>query len=210
MLRSSLALVTAPATEPVTTAEAKAWARIDGTDDDAVIAGLIVTARQATEEYLRRSIISQTWKLTLDLSCSGLRDLPEGVYDLPMTALYGGLPRTIPLPKGPVVSITSVVTYDLSNTASTYATGNYRVDASGDRLVLNYGAIWPNTIRPQAGCEITYVAGYTTVPQPIKTAIMIHVASLYEQRGMCEDPMALPPAVQSLLGRYRIMGDRLG
>ena len=212
MLRQSLALVTAPASEPVTLVEAKAWARIDGDDEDDLITGLITSARQAAEEYLRRSLISQTWKLTLDLACSGLSHLPEGVYDLPVSALYGDLPSTIPLPKGPVSAITSVVTYDLDNASSTFDSSNYRVDASGDRLILNYGAIWPSNIRPQSGCEITYVAGYganaSDVPRPIRTGILIHAASLYEQRGMCDDP--LPVAVQRQYANYRIMGDRLG
>ncbi len=213
MLRQSLALVSAPATEPVTLSEAKAWARIDGSDDDAIITALITAARQAAEQHLRRSLITQTWKLTLDLSCSRMNDLPEGVYDLPMSALYGGLPQSIPLPKGPVSSITSVVTYDQNNTAATFDAANYRLDSSGERLLLNYGAMWPSSIRPQAGCEITYVAGYGNagaVPQPIKSGMLIHIASLYEQRGNCEDAMALPPGTKMLYQPYRIMGDRLG
>jgi hypothetical protein len=213
MLRYSLALTTAPASEPVTLAEAKTWARIDGTDDDTTITALITAARQAAEQHLRRSLITQTWKITLDLSCSRLNDLPEGNYDLPISALYGGLPQSIPLPKGPVSSITSVVTYDLDNTASTFSAANYRLDSSGERLILNYGALWPSSIRAQAGCEVTYVAGYgaaASVPQPIKQGIMIHIASLYEQRGNCEDSMDLPPGTKMLLQPYRIMGDRLG
>lgn len=207
----SLTLDTAPTSEPITLAEAKAWARIDGDDEDDLITGLITSARQAAEEYLRRSLITQTWKLTLDLSRNGLNDLPAGHYDLPATALYGDLPCSIPLPKGPVSAISSVVTYDLNNASSVFASSNYRLDVAGDRLILNYGAIWPSSIRPQAGCEITYVAGYgdaTAVPRPIRTGILIHVASLYEQRGMCEDP--LPVAAQRQYGQYRIVGDRLG
>lgn len=212
--RRSLTLVTAPTTEPVVLADAKAWARIDDTTDDTLVTQLITSARMAAEEYLRRALITQTYKLTLDLSCSFLGAAwSDGVYDLPVTALYGGLPRTIELPKGPIQSITAVTTYDLNDTATTYSSSNYHIDAAGERLVLNYGAIWPANLRPVAATEITYVAGYgdaSAVPQPIKTGMMIHVASLYEQRGMCEDAMALPPGTAQLYNQYRIMGDRLG
>ncbi|MBP3955402.1 phage head-tail connector protein [Gemmata sp. G18] len=213
MLRQSLALITPPATEPVTLAEAKAWARVDGTEEDAIFTALITAARQAAEEFLRRSLITQTWKLTLDLCAGANKPWWDGVREGAMSSLYGGLPGSVPLPKGPVQSISSVVTYDLNNAASTFAASNYRVDASGDRLLLNYGAVWPSNVRPEAGCEITYVAGYgaaAAVPQPIKTGILTHVAALYEQRGQCDDPSALPPAALSLYGRYRVMGDRLG
>lgn len=212
MLRQSLALVTAPTEEPVTLDEVKAWLRLDGDDEDDTLESLITAARQSAEEYLRRSLITQEWKLTLDL-CSDREPWWDGVREGAISSLYGGLPRTIPLPKGPAKSLISVVTYDLTNTNSTFASSNYRVDASGDRLLLNYGAVWPSSIRPQAGVEITYVAGYgaaDAVPKPIKTAILTHVAFLYEQRGGCDDPASLPTTVQSLLGRYRIMGDRLG
>ena len=207
----SLTLVTPPTDEPVTLEEAKAWLRIDGDDDDDLITSLITAARTAAEEYLRRSLISQSWRLTLDLACSGLRNLPEGVYDLPVSALYGDLGSVISLPKGPVSAISSVTTYDSSNNSSVFDSANYRVDTAGDRLILNSGAAWPSNIRPLSGCEVVYVAGYgeaNDVPKPIRSGILIYVASLYEQRGMCDDAMALPAGTKSLYGPYRIMDYR--
>jgi hypothetical protein len=213
--RRSLTLVTGPASEPVTLAEAKAWARIDDDADDSVVTHLITAARMAAEEYLRRSLLSQSYRLTIDLTGDALGNfLGDGVYDLPVTALYGGMPRVIELPKGPVQSITSVTTYDLSDTSSIFSSSNYHVDAPGERLVLNYGTIWPSNLRPIAACDILYVTGYgtaaTSVPAPIRQGILIHIASLYEQRGQCEDAMDLPPGAKQLYNQYRIMGDRLG
>lgn len=211
----ALTLVSAPAVEPVTADEAKNWLKIDDDTDDPTIQQLITTVRTAAEQDLRRSIITQSWKLTLDLSGNGLGDcLGEGTYDLPITALYGGLPNCIDLPKGPVQSVTSVVTYALDNTPSTYASSNYLVDTAGDRLVLNYGAIWPAGLRQRAACEVTYVTGYgatsSSVPSPLKHGMLIHLASIYEQRGMCADAMSLPPGTRQLYGQYRIIGGRRG
>lgn len=210
--RRTVSLVTAPSTEPVTLDEVKTLARIDGTDDDALLSQLIGAATRTAEEYLRRSLITQTHKLTIDLSCHA-DNLPDGIYDLPETALYGGLPRAIELPKGPVQSITSVKTYDTSNTESTFASASYSVDTAGERLYLNLGYSWPTNLRPYAAVVINYVTGYgtaTAVPQPIKTAIQMIVATLYENRGQCDDPNGIPVTAKALLDQYRIMGDRLG
>ena len=79
--RTSLKLVTPPATEPVTLAELKAWAKIDTDADDALITSLLAAARQAAEDYTRRSFITQSWRLTLDLEPSDFdRNWAPGVY----------------------------------------------------------------------------------------------------------------------------------
>jgi hypothetical protein len=213
--RSATTLVTASANEPVSLAEVKAWGRIDGTTDDPLLTALIGASRAATEEFLRRSLITQTWRLSLDLPASrAYRDLPEGVYELPVTALYGGLPREIALPRGPLRTVTSVTTYDTSNTGSVYASSNYLVDTASDRIVLNDTAVWPGVLRQRAACQIEYTAGYgadaTDVPQPIRTAICMHVSALYESRGQCEGDVDLPAGCKQLLRQYRIIGDARG
>ena len=212
MSRPALTLVTPPASEPVTLAEAKAWARVDSADEDAVLTGLVAAARAAAEEYLGRSLVTQTWKLTLD-PCGRRGEWFEGTYDLPVDYFDGDLPRAFDLPRGPVASVTSVTTYDPSNVAALFAAPNYRLDAAGARLLLNPNAYWPGNLRAAGGCEIVYVAGYgksSSVPQPIKTGILIHAASLYEQRGQCTDAMALPPGAEQLYRPYRVVGGRRG
>lgn len=213
-MRHSYTLVTPPAAEPVTLDEAKAWAKIDADDDDALVSQLVTAARITAEEFTRRVFVTQTWRLTLDLEASLLNSaLPEGKYDLPVTALDGGLPREVQIPKPPLQSVASVTTYALDNSSSSFASSNYLVDTAGGRLVLNLGCIWPPNLRPRAAVEINYVAGYgdtgSDVPQPIKTAILIHVASMYEQRGQSADAMSLPPGSRQLLTQYRAVGDRL-
>src|SRR4051794_31826498 len=97
-----------------------------------IVAALITAARTAAEGHLPRSPITQSWKLTLALADSPLnRQLSGGVFDLPVSALYGGLGRNVELPKGPVQSITSVTTYALDNSSGTYASSNYFLDTAG-------------------------------------------------------------------------------
>lgn len=207
MIRSTPTLVTAPATEPVTSAEAKAWMKVDSTDDDTLIGNLITAAREAAEKYTRRAFITQTWKLTVDLGGNSLdMALPDGLYELPVSALYGEIPREISLPYQPLQSITSVVSYSTSNVSSTYASTNYFADTANSRIVLNDGSVWPSDMRRKAGLVITYVSGYgtlaSTVPQSIKHAIMMHIQKMYDERIVCD----MPESCANLLRQYRIYG----
>lgn len=60
-------------TEPVTVTEFKNYAKIDtGSLDDAIIADLIVTAREQIEDYLGMSIINRTVTTILNNSCGGI------------------------------------------------------------------------------------------------------------------------------------------
>jgi len=59
-------LLTPPAAEPVTLADAKAWLRVEHDDDDDVIAALIAGARSHVEAQTRRALITQSWRLVLD------------------------------------------------------------------------------------------------------------------------------------------------
>jgi uncharacterized phiE125 gp8 family phage protein len=62
----SSVLITPPAAEPVTLADAKAYLRVAHSDDDAVIAALIAGARSHVEAQTRRALITQTWRLIRD------------------------------------------------------------------------------------------------------------------------------------------------
>src|SRR5437764_15038109 len=59
-------LLTPPAAEPLTLADAKAFLRVAHSDDDAVIAALIAGARSHVEAQTRRALITQTWRLVRD------------------------------------------------------------------------------------------------------------------------------------------------
>ena len=59
-------LLTAPALEPVTLAEAKRHANVVASDDDTLITALIVAARELVEQDTSRALINQTWELELD------------------------------------------------------------------------------------------------------------------------------------------------
>ena len=62
----TLFLVTGPATEPLTLAEAKSWLRVDGTTEDGLIQSLITSARLAVEAATNRLLIAQQWRWSFE------------------------------------------------------------------------------------------------------------------------------------------------
>jgi uncharacterized phiE125 gp8 family phage protein len=62
----SAILLTAPAVEPVPLDEAKAYLRVEHSDDDDVIAALIAGSRIHVEAQTRRALITQSWRISAD------------------------------------------------------------------------------------------------------------------------------------------------
>ena len=161
-------LVSGPGAEPVTLAEVKEHLRIDDTDSDDVLTGLIKTAREYVEKITRRALISQTWDMFLD-------EWPDEKY--------------IEVRYPPLQSVTSVTYTDSGGTVNTLSTEKYEVDTDSEpgRVTLKYGKSWPSdTLWPNNPIKVRYVAGYgssgSDVPQAILTAIKMLVAHRFENR----------------------------
>ena len=59
-------LLTPPAVEPLSLAEAKAFLRVETADDDSLIAALIAAGRIHVERQAGLALITQGWRLVLD------------------------------------------------------------------------------------------------------------------------------------------------
>jgi uncharacterized phiE125 gp8 family phage protein len=176
----------APTSEPITVAETKLFARIDGSDEDTLIEGFIQGVREATETYLGRALMTQTIRMVMDW--------------------WPG--EMVELPQPPLISVTSIQTIDEDDTATTYDSDNYFVitEAIPGRIVIKQGASVPeNTDRYYAGFRITYQAGYgdaDDVPQQIKEAMKLWATAVYENRAITTEP---PPEARNLLNLYRVI-----
>ena len=79
-------LITPPAVEPITVADAKLWLKVDNEADDALIEVLISAAREYCEHYCNRAFIRQTRKdiyspsQTIIHIDAGLNTVIDGVY----------------------------------------------------------------------------------------------------------------------------------
>jgi uncharacterized phiE125 gp8 family phage protein len=59
-------MLTGPAAEPLTLAEAKDFLRVTQDDDDSVVAALIASARILVEAQTRRALMTQQWRIVRD------------------------------------------------------------------------------------------------------------------------------------------------
>ncbi len=192
----ALTMVTGPAVEPVSVNEAKAHLRVDISDDDALIGGLITAARMHVEQNMKRALVAQTWELVMDR-------WPALGY------------LRLPLP--PLVSVTSIKYTDVDGVEGTFDVGNYLVDTDREpgRIVLKSAASWPAVeLREVGGVRVRYVAGYGStagdVPRGIRQAILLLVGSMYENReetlvAQGVTVMRLPFGMEMLLSPYRIL-----
>jgi uncharacterized phiE125 gp8 family phage protein len=206
-------LVTAPAVEPVSLTDVKDHARIDGASEDCYLEGLIVAARELVERTTGRSLITQTWRLTLDDWPGGNEEWWDGVREGPISMLNGMM--WVEIRKSPMLAITSVVTKDEAGTPTTWDAGNYYLAKQPNgygRLTRKQGQTWPVVVDRYAGAiEITFTAGYgataTAVPHAIRHAIKLAVAHWYEHRepaSACASASLMPMGLGTLLASYRV------
>lgn len=189
-------LVSPPVEEPITLAEAKLHLRETGTDQDAFITSLILTARQHVESVTNRVLMLQTWDLFLD-------EFVEHWYDQELT-----------IDKLPFQSVVHIKYTDSQGVLQTMEASDYQVDSNSEpaRIMPAYGEFWPSTQKILNAVNVRFIAGYDTaadVPDPIKHAMKLLVGHLFENREaiivgtiVAEPPMAVP----SLLGPYVMKG----
>jgi uncharacterized phiE125 gp8 family phage protein len=166
----------APVTEPITLAEAKEYARIDGSTEDTLITSLIKVARLHCETYMGKAIIRKT--VTIDSF---------------------SFPYQWQIPYGPLVSasdITKVVTIDQNNVETAL---NYQVNIGlFPKIAITSGD-------QSFKFKMIYTAGFTTVPEDIKLAVKMMVNTLYERREDFSDLQAIPSplGVKAILMPYK-------
>lgn len=206
-----LTLIAPPTAEPVTLAEAKAHLRLDATTEDSLVTDLIAAARQAAESHLKRALVTQTWRLSLDRFPTRPASWWDGVRlgaETPATATHVSLPRP------PLQSVATITIYDDADSPSVMPATDYFVDVAHEpgRVALRAGKSWPAVGRVAAGVEIDFVAGYggqAAVPQAIGQGILMLVAHFFEHReavATAATPARVPYGVAALWRPYRVIG----
>lgn len=186
----SLVMTSPPAAEPVTIADVKAHLRIDGSDEDILLASLLLTSRLHIETALSLALITQSWTFRLDR--------------------WPG-ERCLELPLAPLRAVAEVRVRDAAGTATVVPAESYLVDLASRpaRLVWNNVAP-PEPQTPASGIEIDLLAGFgggaDSVPAPLKHAILLLAAHWYEHRDPNEigsTGARIPDAVSSLINPFR-------
>jgi len=187
-----LTIITPPAAEPVTVAEATLQTRASAAEE-AFLLMCIKGARAACEGIIQRALITRTVQQTFE------------TFDEAGLALQ----------MRPVVALVSVVYDDADGAPQTLA--GCQLNTVGDRaLVLPpVGTEWPATKEGKAGAvrvqfDVGYGADETAVPDDIRTWLRMTVGFLYTQReaiDMTGKASALPSRfVDGLLDPFRFYG----
>lgn len=198
---NGIKILTQPAAEPVSLAEAKMHLRIDTSPptshpDDLLIENMIKAARRWAEGFQNRVYVTQSWVLSMAI-------FPHAKY--------------IEFPRAPLQSLISMAYYDGTLHTVSFLdpsgtplseTDDYIVDVESDpgRLCLKSGKSWPTVTRQANAVQIQFIAGYgdpAYVPEDIKAAIMLKMTDLYENRGELDPGNYYERAAKSLLGTDR-------
>jgi uncharacterized phiE125 gp8 family phage protein len=103
----------------------------------------------------------------------------------------------------PVSSITSIKYYDANNEQQTLSSAIYTLDAPNRRILLAVDQDWPEIESRWDAVEVTYVAGYSSVPEDAKQAIKLWIDAHFELRGMTKEKDAVLRAYENLVQRFR-------
>lgn len=200
-------LITPPAAEPVSLAEAKLHLRVDFDEDDALIQALISAARQAAEMLTQRQLVTARWRMVLDsFPGCGLMGVPAGkTFTLPGHAIL--------IPKSPLQSVVEIRYLDMAGVSQVMPSAHYTVDKACEpaRITPVFGQIWPVAL-PQIGAvSVTFDAGYGSaadVPEGLKSWIKLRLGSLYAHReevaSMARGRIDPLPFVDGLLDPYKV------
>lgn len=193
-----------PSIEPVGLGELKAYLRFDTPDEDAVLAGLLRSARAMCEAFTRTWLIQRTAVETIPIVRGIGWPVPTWSYADALCD-YPASGRAMPPPPGarlagaPVQGVSLVEAIDPGVTvwrtlpASAY-TVNVDVDGGG-RVTTMDGTAWQ--------ARATYVAGlavdWNGVPEPLRQGIVRLTAHMWANRDGSDG--AGPPAVVAALWR---------
>lgn len=192
-----ISVVTPPASEPLSLVEAKDHLRITQANEDGMIAGYILAAREYIENDTHLKLVTQTLDYTVD----------DG---WPCVSARGYYRTRIEFPFKPVASITSVSYVDAAGATQVLASNQYvlRNDGPVHFIEPAYDITWPTVRAQTAAITVRLVAGAAaaSVPQALLQAMRLLVANQYAQReplAVGVAPSELPLGLEAFLSPHR-------
>jgi uncharacterized phiE125 gp8 family phage protein len=172
-------VLTPPAEEPVSLADLRAFARLDETGEDNLLARFIAAARMAAETFTGLALVTRT------------------------VAIDDAWPvcSTLALPVWPV-EVSEVQGVTAAGVGAPLAPEQWRVDATGRPAVLTLDARPPEAV----SIAVIATAGFgpaSATPETLKLAVLSLAAHFYDRRHDDDDTGTLPPAARRLLAPWR-------
>lgn len=180
--------IVAPASEPVSVAEAKEFLSIESDDFDGLLASFVSAARAHAEAMTGTRFVEQT----LELRASSFADL-------------------VRLPIGPVSAVTELAYDDSAGDEQALDPGVYELFGAGLQQGVRpvFGGTWPAGALRAGAVRVTVTVGYDAVPEPIKTAILLMTGDLFAFRetavvGTVAAKIQSSMTVDAMLANHRI------
>ncbi len=192
-LKMDFAVQTFTGPEPVTVQDLKPYLRVDFSDDDVLLAGLISSCRMLAEAITLLSFAPQTIQAiwTMPQINAGSLTGPKLLYEQDFYQYneslganpYSPAPFMLSMPQPPLVSVT---TFEYRITAfaawttwpqSVSGVANYVVDT-----LPSPGVVYMQYPPPAYQYRLTYVAGYTTLPPDLRLGLLQYCAWKYDNR----------------------------
>lgn len=175
-------VITSPAVEPVTLAEFQMWMQglPISREQEPMVNSLLKAGREEAEAYQNAAYCEQTLQIAPD-----------------------DLSGAIVLPRPPFRELKSITAY-LTDGTQQDVTTFYDVNDNAwpAQLNLKAGATLPGPLRLVNPLVITYTAGYDTVPEKVKQAILLYATWAWMHRGGDEP---VPAAFYALLSKGRVI-----
>jgi uncharacterized phiE125 gp8 family phage protein len=181
-------IITQPGLEPLTLAEVKLHCRVDGAEQDTLVALYLTAAREHCENVTGARCITQTWELALDR-------FPCGAFQLPGY---------------PLQSVETIEYLDANGDPQAVDPADLVIDTFQKPGSVSSSLPWPETQDTINAVRVTYKLGFgddpTDVPSGLRAAILLHAGDLSENRqGQQKDALNANPAVDNLLFPFRLL-----
>ncbi|NOX15965.1 MAG: hypothetical protein GXP61_08075 [Epsilonproteobacteria bacterium] len=172
----------APATMAITLDDAKGFLRVLSTDDDVLIASMIVQATKHVENLTNRQLVSATYELYSDS------------FEQKM-------------PKNPIQSIQKIEYMDANQNYIVLDNSLYYLYEDLEIGKIEYVTLPILPTTHKKAVKITFTCGYATIPEPILAYIRVKIATFYEFREEFLIGTIATPSdkfIENLLNPYKI------
>lgn len=196
-IRPHYSVLVEPSEEPITYAEAAEHLRVDSTDDEDYITGLISVAREFMEGVTGRACVETQYKLSAP-SWATLTG-PDGFY--------------IPLYRTPLITVNLVQYYaEDAETLTTLTEGtDYRFSTLNEPGMVQMLETLPSVEDRADAIQITFRAGVPDaddVKPMMKHAIKLMLTHLYEERAAVSpvDLKEIPFSLRNIIANLKVGG----
>lgn len=187
----ALQLRTGPSIEPVSLTDMKNFLRVDGSDDDILIASLITAARIYIETTTQKIMITQSWSYFKD------RWPKSGIIHLPLA---------------PLQTVGDIRLHNEGGSYETLTPSDYEVDllSNAPRIRLKHVSSPASLPRTLNHVEVQFEAGYgnaeSDAPNDLRHALMMLAGHWYEQRepiGPGGPFHEVPATISAIISNYK-------